>query len=63
MHVWKDIYSVGDRKQDSVRERNVDGETTDRYKDGDAIARGISASLSVGDDRRVVQRVKLYMCV
>ena len=34
MHVWRDIYSVGDRKQDSVRERNVDGETTDRYRDG-----------------------------
>ena len=27
------------------------------------LARGTSASLSVGDDRRVVQRVKLYMCV
>ena len=35
-YVWRDIYSVGDRKQDSVRERNVDGETTDRYRDGDA---------------------------
>ena len=27
------------------------------------LARGASASLGVGDDRRVVQRVKLYMCV
>ena len=36
MHVWRDIYSVGDRKQDSVRERNLDGETIDRYRDGDA---------------------------
>ena len=27
------------------------------------LARGTSASLSVGDDRRVVQRVKLYMSV
>ena len=35
MHVERNIYSVGDRKQDSVRERNVDGETTDRYRDGD----------------------------
>ena len=35
-YVWRDIYSVGDRKQDSVRERNVDGETIDRYRDGDA---------------------------
>ena len=33
---------MGDRKQDSVRERNVDGETTDRYRD-------------VGDDRRVLE--------
>ena len=35
-YVWRDIYSVGDRKQDSVQERNVDGETTDRYRDGNA---------------------------
>ena len=27
------------------------------------LARGTSASLGVGDDRRVVQRVKLYMYV
>ena len=27
------------------------------------LARGTSASLSVGDDRRVVQRVKLCVCV
>lgn len=27
------------------------------------LARGTSTSLGVGDDRRVVQRVKLYMCV
>ena len=27
------------------------------------LARGTSASLGVGDDRRVVRRVKLYMCV
>ena len=27
------------------------------------LARGTSASLGVGDDRRVVHRVKLYMCV
>ena len=27
------------------------------------LAIGTSASLGVGDDRRVVQRVKLYMCV
>ena len=26
------------------------------------VARGTSASLSVGDDRRVVQRVKLCVC-
>ena len=27
------------------------------------LARGTSASLGVGDDGRVVQRVKSYMCV
>ena len=27
------------------------------------LARGTSASLGVGDDHRVVQRVNLYMCV
>ena len=62
-YVWRDIYSVGDRKQDSVRERNVDGETTYRYTEMDMLDRGTSASLGVGDDRRVVLRVKLYMCV
>ena len=36
MHVWRDIYSVGDRKQECVRERDVDGETIDRYRDRDA---------------------------
>ena len=36
INAWRDIYSVGDRKQDCVQERNVDGETTDRYRDGDA---------------------------
>ena len=35
-YVWRDIYSVGDMKQYSMRERNVDRETTDRYRDGDA---------------------------
>ena len=35
-YVWRDIYSVGDRKQDSVRERNVDRETAERSRDGDA---------------------------
>ena len=29
-YIWRD------RKQDSVREINFDGETTDRYRDGDA---------------------------
>ena len=53
-YVWRDIYSVGDRKQDSVRERNVDGETTDRYR-MEMLARGTSASLCVRDDRRVVK--------
>ena len=27
------------------------------------LARGTSASLGVGDDRQVVQRVKLHMCM
>ena len=35
-YVWRDIYSMGDRKQDSVRERNADEDTKDRYRDGDA---------------------------
>ena len=30
--------------------------------DTEMLARGTSASLSVGDDRRVVQRVKLCVC-
>ena len=35
-YVLGDIYSVGDRKQDFVRERNVDEQNTHRYRDGDA---------------------------
>ena len=61
-YVWRDIYSVGDRKQDSVRERNVDGEIQ-IDTEMEMLARMTSASLGVGDDRRVVQRVKLYVCV
>ena len=34
-YVWIDIYSVGDRKQECVRERN-DRQTTNRYRDRDA---------------------------
>ena len=33
-YVWIDIYSVGDRH--ILCKRNVNGETTDRYRDGDA---------------------------
>ena len=40
-YVWRDIYSVGDRKQDCMRERNVDVETTNRYRYGDASERNI----------------------
>ena len=32
-------------------------------KEMEILARGTSASLGVGDDRPVVQRVKLYMCM
>ena len=35
-YVWRDIYSVGDRKQECMREINVDGVTTDIYRDRDA---------------------------
>ena len=61
-YVWIDIYSVGDRKQDSVRERNVAGKLQ-IDTEMEMLARETSVSLGVGDDRRVVQRVKLYMCV
>ena len=53
---------MGDRKQDSVRERNVDRELQ-IDTEVEMLARETSVSLGVGDDRRVVQRVKLYMCV
>ena len=33
------------------------------YTEMEMLARETSVSLGVGDDRRVVQRVKLYMCV
>ena len=35
-YVWRDIYSVSDRKQNFLREINVNGETTDTYKDGES---------------------------
>ena len=62
MHVWRDIHSVGDRKQECVRERNV-GKKLHVDTQMEMLARGTSASMGVRDDRRVVQRVKLYMCV
>ena len=61
-YVWRDIYSVGDRKQDSVRKKMLT-EKLQIDTEMEMLARGTSASLGVGDDRRVVQRVKLYMCV
>ena len=33
------------------------------HREIEMLARGTLASLSVGNGRRVVQRVKLYMCV
>ena len=61
MHVWRDIYSVRDRKQECVREKML-SEKLQIDIEIEMLARGTSASLSVGDDRRVVQRVKLCVC-
>ena len=58
MHVWKDRYSVRDRKQECVQERMLT-EKLQIDREIEMLARETSTSLSVGDDRRVVQRVKL----
>ena len=61
-YVWRDIYSVviGSKtpceKEMLMEKLQIDTEM-------EMLARGTSASLGVGDDRRVVQRVKFYMCV
>ena len=60
MHVERNRYSVHDRKQECGRERRL--LEKQRNRKIEMLARGTSASLSVGDDYRVVQRVKLCVC-
>ena len=55
-YVWGDISKTRCEKEMLTEKLQIDTEMK-------MLARGTSASLSVGDDRRVVQRVKLYMCV
>ena len=57
-YVWRDIYSVGDRSK-SACEKEMSTEILQIDTEIEMLDRGTSASLSVGDDRRVVQRVKL----
>ena len=47
----------------SVCEKEMLTEKLQIDREIEMLARGASASLSVGDDRRVVQRVKLCVCV
>ena len=62
MHVWRDKNSVSGRRNSACEKERL----TEKLRidtEIEMLARGTLASLSVGDDRRVVQRVKLYMCV
>ena len=59
MHMYGETYIVwviGSKTEMLTEKLQIDTEM-------EMLARGTSASLGVGDDRRVVQRVKLYMCV
>ena len=54
------VWAIGSK---SVCEKEMLTEKVHIDTEIEMLARGTSASLSVGDDRRVVQRVKLCVCV
>ena len=63
MHMYGETYIVWVIGSKTPCEKEMLTEKLQIDTDMEMLARGTSASLSVGDDRRVVQRVKLYMCV
>ena len=63
MHMYGETYIVWVIGSKTACKKEMLMEKLQIYTEMEMLARGTSASLSVGDDRRVVQRVKLYMCV
>ena len=61
--MYGEIYIVWVIGSKSVCEKEMLMEKLQIDTEIDILDRGTSASLSVGDDRRVVQRVKLCVCV
>ena len=63
MHMYGETYIVWVIGSKTPFEKEMLTEKLQIDTEMEMLARGTSASLGVGDDRRVVQRVKLYMCV
>ena len=63
MHMYGETYIVWVIGSKTPREKEMLTEKLQINTEMEMLARGTSASLGVGDDHRVVQRVKLYMCV
>ena len=63
MHMYEESYIVWVIGSKTPCEKEMLTEKLQIDTEMEMLARGTSASLGVGDDRRVVQRVKLYMCV
>ena len=63
MHMYGEAYIVWVIGSKTPCEKEMLTEKLQIDTEMDMLARGTSASLGVGDDRRVVQRVKLCVCV
>ena len=62
MHMYEETYIVWVIGSKTPCEKEMLTEKLQIDTEMEMLARGTSASLSVGDDRRVVQRVKLCVC-
>jgi len=63
MHMYGETYIVWVIGSKTPYEKEMLTEKLQIDTEMEMLARGTFTSLGVGDDRRVVQRVKLYMCV
>ena len=63
MHMYGETYIVWVIGSKTPCEKEMFTEKQQIDTEMEMLARRTSASLGVGDDRQVVQRVKLYMCV
>ena len=62
MHMYGETYIVWVIGSKTLCEKEMLTEKLQIDTEMEMLARGTSASLGVGDDRRVVQRVKLCVC-